>query len=236
MLLLVLTLHGLRTAVCCGQATIVYGQLVNPHPQNPPPGWDDSGFPMFSTLSGTLVLDFNGDGQPDVGFADDDMSFYIYGFAATRVLTYPPAGLDINSFLPVLAAGTEIGAASQNTNLIWRKTLELVPSGLYSATYNGVIDIGNPSMAYSGYWQGVEGYTGVEFYIGTELHYAWIRVGVPFIGANGGYVRDYAYETRPNTPIKAGAKPVPVPLALPQVVRPGYLRLQWPSEMFEVSN
>jgi hypothetical protein len=48
---------------------------------------------------------------------------------------------------------------------------------------------------------------------------------------NGGWLSDYAYETRPNTPIRAGAKPVPVPLAAPHVVRPGQLRLTWPAEI-----
>jgi hypothetical protein len=188
--------------------TIVYGRLSNPHPQNPPPGWDDSGYPIFSTLSGTLVLDLNGDGQPDVGFADNDMSFDIYGFGSTRVLSYPPAGLDINSFLPVLGAGTEIGAVPPTQSLIWREPVAL-PSGPYSATYNGANNVG-----YAGYWQGVTGYTGVEFYIGTDAHYAWVRVGAPFIGTHGGYIYDYAYETRPDTPIFASAVPEPSMWAL----------------------
>src|ERR1019366_5104243 len=105
----------LGPALCQGQGTsIVYGRLSNPHPLNAPPPWDDSGYPIFSTLSGVLALDLNNDGQPDVGFADDDMSFYIFGFGQTRVLTYPSAGLDINSFLPVLPGGTQIGATPPN--------------------------------------------------------------------------------------------------------------------------
>ena len=205
-----LALLGLWPALCLGQGTsIVYGRLLNPHPQNPPPGWDDSGYPIFSTVSGQLAIDFNGDGQPDVGFNDDDTAFHIYGYGSTRVLTYPPAGLDINSFLPVLPAGTQIGATPPNPDLIWRETLQLNPTGPYSATYNFAVNEG-----YGGYWQGVEGYTGVEFYIGADPHYAWIRVGTPFIGTHGGYIYDYAYDTRPGAPILAGAVPEPSCISL----------------------
>jgi len=220
---LALASFWLGQAMAYSQATIAYGRLSNPHPGAIRPPWDDSGYPVFSTWGG-LVLDLNGDGHPDVGFADDDMSFYIYGFGSTRVLTYPPAGLDINSFLPVIVAGTRIGSAPPNPSLIWRETINVGPPGPYAATFNGANNEG-----YAGYWEAVEGYTGVEFYIGAELHYAWIRVGSPLTGTHGGYIYDYAYETRPNTPIMAGAKPVPVPLASPEVVRSSYLRLTWPS-------
>ncbi len=150
-----------------------------------------------------MELDLNGDGHNDVGFADNGMSFYIYGNASTRVLTYPPVEPDINSFLPVLPKDAVIGQTPSNPYLIWRETL-LLQSGPYSATYNYSVNMG-----YGGYWQGREGYTGIEFLIEGQAHYAWIRVGAPFEGAHGGYIYDYAYETRVNTPILAGAVPEP---------------------------
>lgn len=207
--LLTLAIFWLGSVGGYGQGTIVYGRLSNPNPPSPiPPPWDDSGYPVFG--NGGLVLDFNGDGQPDVGFYADGGSFNIGGFGSTRVLTYPSAGLDINSFLPVLAAGTEIGATPPSGSLIWRATVSAGPSGQpYSATYNGANNVG-----YAGYWQGVEGYTGVEFYIGDAPHYAWIRVGAPFVGLYGGYIYDYAYETRAGVSIMAGAVPEPSTWAL----------------------
>lgn len=63
-----------------------------------------------------------------------------------------------------------------------------------------------------------EGYLGVRFWSADGVHYGWIR-------ARETVVLDWAYETRPGVPIRAGAKPRPVPLASPQVVRPGSLRL-----------
>jgi hypothetical protein len=62
------------------------------------------------------------------------------------------------------------------------------------------------------------GYLGVRFSAVDGDHYGWVYV-------QGWSVVDWAYETRPNQPIRAGAKPVPVPLSQASVERPGYLRL-----------
>lgn len=44
------------------------------------------------------------------------------------------------------------------------------------------------------------GYLGVRFYAADGLHYGWVRVRIaPFVA-----VADWAYEGRPNTPIRAG--------------------------------
>lgn len=200
-----LALSGLGPTLGWAQgSTIVYGRLSNPWPQDPPPPWDDSGYPV-PNRNGGLVLDLDADGQNDVGFSDNGTSFRIYGIGGTRVLTYPPVEPDINSFLPVLPANAVIGQTPPNPYLIWRETLYLEPFGEpYTATYNYSLNMG-----YGGYWQGREGYTGVEFNIAGRTHYAWIRVGAPFEGLHGGYIYDYAYETRANTPILAGAIPEP---------------------------
>lgn len=69
-----------------------------------------------------------------------------------------------------------------------------------------------------------EGYMGVRFSRAAGIHYGWVRVRQTL-------VVDWAYETRSGVPIRAGAKPVPVPLASPLVVRPGYLRLNAATEI-----
>lgn len=63
-----------------------------------------------------------------------------------------------------------------------------------------------------------EGYIGVRFSAADGDHYGWIHV-------QGSSIVDWAYETRPNQPIRAGARPVPVPLSHASVERPGFLRL-----------
>jgi hypothetical protein len=56
-------------------------------------------------------------------------------------------------------------------------------------------------------------YAGVEFRIGEDVHYGWIRIN-NFANVNAGSVLDWAYETRPGVPILAGAVPEPYALAL----------------------
>lgn len=63
-----------------------------------------------------------------------------------------------------------------------------------------------------------EGYLGVRFSAADGNHYGWIFV-------TGQSVMEWAYEMRPNCPIQAGARPVPVPLRKISIQRPGYLRL-----------
>lgn len=77
------------------------------------------------------------------------------------------------------------------------------------------------------------------------LHYGWIQVRLP--GTETGpegfpiefapVVVDWAYETRPNTAIIAGRKPVVAPQTAPTIVRPGQLRLHWrvePGKAYQV--
>jgi len=87
------------------------------------------------------------------------------------------------------------------------------------------VDVGG-----SGPWHRIQyGLLGVSFEINGRTHYGWIRMSdvspVAFV------LHDWAYETRPGVPIKAGAKPVVVPTAAPEVARSGYLRLRWSSEV-----
>ena len=63
-----------------------------------------------------------------------------------------------------------------------------------------------------------QGYLGVRFHSGNDIHYGWIFV-------QGALIVDWAYESRPNQPIRAGAKPVPVPLSHASTERPGHLRI-----------
>ena len=83
------------------------------------------------------------------------------------------------------------------------------------------------------------GYLGLRFYAADGLHYGWIHARLPdlSIGTNGfpaeffsPVIVDWAYETRVNTAIVAGATIVTALQAAPQVVRAGYLRLNWQAE------
>jgi len=62
------------------------------------------------------------------------------------------------------------------------------------------------------------------------VHYGYFDISVSG-SLPGAALYGWAYETRPGVPIKAGAKPVVVAMAAPEVARAGYLRLKWPTEV-----
>ncbi len=65
-----------------------------------------------------------------------------------------------------------------------------------------------------------EGYLGVRFSAMDGEHYGWVYV-------QGWSIVDWAYETRTDQPIRAGARPAPLPVPITHaaIERPGYLRL-----------
>ena len=64
-----------------------------------------------------------------------------------------------------------------------------------------------------------DGYLGIRFFIGANLHYGWIHLdcdqGVPpFLQQAGGYITEWAYNTVPGQGIAVGAVPEPSTWAL----------------------
>jgi len=74
-------------------------------------------------------------------------------------------------------------------------------------------------------------YAGFELNVNGRRHYGWLHIDalhlVSIVG--GGFLREWAYETRPDTPIRAGARPVAVSI-LSAMRHAGALRLRWASE------
>lgn len=212
-----------------GQSTIAY--------------FNGPSFPV-PAMSGSKGVDFDGDGKPEFVFwssgtictADVPTSgcswpFYV-GAAGTNSLL---AG----DYALVQPAGTLIGG-NPPVGATWRPTqpygITLVAS--WWSLHGRII---NDQTVHSG-WDGslgalTNGYLGVRFSLQDSLHYGWIRVRLPSseTGIEGfpiefaPMVVEWAFETRPNTSIVAGAKPATTPLAAPEVVRPGQLRLNWQS-------
>ena len=76
-----------------------------------------------------------------------------------------------------------------------------------------------------------EAFLGVRFLSNDVPHYGWIRFVVSETNSVFPMIADWAYESRPNTAIRAGAKPVSVPQASPEIRRSGYIRLKWQPEI-----
>jgi len=99
-------------------------------------------------------------------------------------------------------AGSVIGSytyplALNNGDTI-KSTLQFnVGSSQSMASYFG------SSYAYGNWLNAVDKYIGLQFYIGTQLHYGWARLDVTAT-ANQFTIKDYAYNATPNEYIIAG--------------------------------
>ncbi|MDH7504275.1 MAG: hypothetical protein QHJ82_16380 [Verrucomicrobiota bacterium] len=169
------------------------------------------------------TIDLDRDGSPDFSFIsgfplctmDVPCSMCIWNFYVTALSTN--AILIQTNYAAVLIAGDWIGPDAATNDVWWGSGNVTLLTWWWSERF-GTSGSRGP-LATLG-----EGYLGVRFISRDGMHYGWIHVRETV-------VMDWAYETRPGVPIRAGAKPMPVPLASPLVVRPGYLRLNAATEI-----
>jgi len=193
------------------------------------PGWPQATIGYFQSTRPILLhtygfdeffaLDIDGDDKVDFTFAYNFQFLGVQPTGTNRILTWMDPWPNIGASVAPLPQGFDIGHASAAGSLGWYgSALDYNPLGMY-------FDVGS-----AGAFVGHRGYMGVEFQRGGARHYGWMLLQVSDYSAFCG-IDSWAYETRPNTPIKAGARPVMVGFAVPVVARPGYLRLSWLSEI-----
>jgi len=177
--------------VALGQDTIVYSS----GPSFP--------FPAFEENGGAPV-DLNGDGFVDVLFAS--------GFTVCT------------TDIPVSGCTLPYSAWAEGTNGILRRLSQAVflqfgeligsvtPTNSTWTSTDPYLTVANfhfsPRYGTRG-WSGplhptAIGYLGVRFYARDGLHYGWVRVRETSATLNTPMVVDWAYETRTNSPIRAG--------------------------------
>ena len=197
------TILALGAALCAplqafGQGTVVY--------VNPP----DVFIGRFDNE--TFSFDLDGNGTADVDFRKRNGEFQVIPRSNNEVsavsAVYPEAG--------GYAVPVSFGALI-STSTPWQHSYASVfrPGEFYGPTLSSTV---GPRDAY-GPFAGLDGYLGIRFYIGANLHYGWIHLdcdqGVPpFLQQAGGYVTEWAYNSVPNQPIAAGAVPEPSTWAL----------------------
>ncbi len=188
-------------------STIAYTVVINPNPFG---GFrQELGAPVYHGgpgRPGALLVDLDLDGVSDyrvvaTGSCD---GFNMEGLGTNAIWTRPTGGNDLGGWIRPLAAGTEIGPllpAPDEWMITWVTTWE--PVGTIAPGFSSYCSYGSdPGI---GLFRNMTAYVGLKFYIGTNAHYGWIKVEeLPFL-AGGGIVHEYAYETRPNIPIAAGA-------------------------------
>jgi len=172
--------------VCCTiNAQIVYTD-INPdsttlvYSQQPP-----------GEAENVAPIDFNGDNTEEYDFSWDYLGAngwnvnMDYQNNELNLSGAPPNPWD-HMYLDPMTSGTAINSSSNWGN----SSLNPLIADIYSANFQGV----------------GERYVGCKFTLGTNTHYGWVRVS--FDTELTLIVKDYAYESTPNTPINAGDKGV----------------------------
>ena len=203
-------LHALLSLLCL-MATAAHSAIVySSGPSFPVP-------PDYATRS----IDLNNDGAPDFSFwssgpictADVPTSYcswpYLVGavgtnqmLAVAHLALLQPFGVEIGSTAPPGAAWSTpfFGAGEVLTARWWSREGQVIDGQLVHDGWYG--SIGNLGVAY----------LGTGFYAADGQHYGWVRIRLPSPDLGpGGFplefapaVVDWAYETRPNKPIRAG--------------------------------
>ncbi len=169
------------------------------------------------------TIDLDRDRSPDFSListfpictADVPSSFCSWSFYITALSTN--ALLIQTNYAAGLSAGDWVGPDTSSNDVWWGGGTVPLLTWWWSPR-DGTSGSRGPLAALG------EGYLGVRFSGAGGMHYGWVHVRETI-------VMDWAYETRLGVPIRAGAKPVPVPLASPEVVRPSYLRLRAATEI-----
>ena len=188
----------------CGQqakaqdSTIAYAFLTNPDPVGI---FNQEKFGVVVYPShlrpGVLPVDLNHDGVVDYLVVADEaptLGFHMEGAGTNAVWVRLTGGNDFGGFIRPLPSGTVVGDELPAGDE-W-----LVSWGFIYPAFSAYSSAGA-----LGLFQGQLAYAGLKFYVDGEAYYGWIKVQeIPSL-AGGGIVYEYAYETRPDTPIAAGA-------------------------------
>ena len=151
-------------------------------------------------------LDLNGDGVQDVSFQRSGGQLDVVPAGNNQVSAVanqpPEAGAET---LPI-PVGFQIDA-----NTLWQGRFVDPLFGDYGSLL--ALDYTFPA---TGPFAGVDGYLGVRFYIGANLHYGWIRLDFDngFPNQARGLLAEWAYNSVPNAPLAAGVVPEPSTWAL----------------------
>ena len=164
-----------------GQGTIAY--------------YDPADIPVFSLSIYNYNFDLNGDGVTDFVLRARDGEFMAIPAGQNAVLGTPAPPPNLVGAVGALGIGYAIGL-----NLISPR------QWIQGAGDADLLGRYGPVFAYE--WRGANtiSYMGVQFSIGSEIHYGWVQI---WAYPNGGWIREWAYDTVAGQGILAGAVPEP---------------------------
>ena len=176
--------------VAFGQNSIVY---VN-GPSLTFGGWEYDGTSLDLDEDGTADFNFQWGGficTTDIPTSGCSSSFYV-------LASNTNAMLHRSGEATMLRFGETISSVT-SSNRIWEDADNYSrAAGFHFSPRYGTQGYDGPAIN-----AGV-GYLGVRFMAADGLHYGWIRLRAPSIAEFGPTVVDWAYESRPNTPLVAG--------------------------------
>jgi hypothetical protein len=157
----------------------------------------------YPLCRGTVNIDFNNDGVPDVALTNS-----IGGTSSLFSATLQAKGLGSNE---VLQTVHREGCTSRSSAAVFNPGQRIGPNERFAAKgLMSLVGYSEGSSLKCGEWANKTGkYLGFKLTIDGETHYGWARVTVragSFGNHIGATLTGYAYETVPNVPIAAGAE------------------------------
>ena len=180
----------LAVAVCpVNWRASAQGTIVHVVPPQPIP---------YSDYPFSQDIDLNGDSTPDFNLSTwNGRDIDLTPLNNNAIISVPEPPPDIGALIYAFGPGAPI-SSSLDPVLAWWGSDGNAPPTIVSASNIGSI----------GYFQGnTDAYVGIRLDVEGSLHYGWIHI--QNFGANWGQISDWAYETRPDTQILAGAVPEP---------------------------
>ena len=190
---LALTLLAAGTCLITGRAW-AQGTIVHVVPPQPIP---------YSDYPSSQDIDLNGDGVPNFDLSSpNSIEIDLAPLNNSAIISVPEPPGDLGALIYAFNQGAPI-SSSLDPVLAWWGSDGNGPPTIVAAA-----DIGS-----IGYFQGnTDAYAGMRLDVVGSLYYGWIHIHN--FTANWGQISDWAYETRPDTQILAGAVPEPSTWAL----------------------
>ena len=152
----------------------------------------------ITAIGGTYYLDLNKDGNNDFSLQKISGTNEFYGGKFQyKTISLTPLNNNYRSDADAhkMHIGDSIGSTNGwADNIILRTARRSSPPG---GPWN--------DWEYLGDWsESSDGYAGLRIIIDGQIYYGWVRLSVNFF--KGFTIKDYAYNSTPNLPIKAGQK------------------------------
>jgi hypothetical protein len=150
-------------------------------------------------------LDLNNDGLTDLILASDAMRAYFAPQGNNSVVVAP------DGFVVPLNRGDVVSSSPSSLDPTYAWLDSTIPTTGFATL--GAQAVFDGQFIYTGYWSGQDAFVGLRFQYSGQTHYGWMEIANN-TGTASGQVLGWAYETRPDTPILAGAVPEPSCISL----------------------